>query len=466
MNIVQVKPIENVKLNVNPEGKLTSQENYNKIIAADEVIKVLDQQQRMRFWNYYKSREREVKTASYVSATAGASTLFDSLKTYRKGMKYGYSMDQIVKFFNYLDDFPFYEELKQTFSINASIDIDPCYQIIDQILDVEGLNYEGIPLGLIRVGKYQIAKRTVIHEQLMEAFHFQNNEELSFYLSVQQQHAETFQQNLEQVKTEIEQAYQQKCRIEYLSRSTNDGQIKVDCSWFSCLSDLNDIDADIIAIKPVNNLIGEFTLKTTINYKKILGGYLLYIQDKIFDCLKILLEVDVLENDQLCHIISFVEDELNITIPEKLYADRRQLIQFLKKILNRPIRICGVVHEADHLQCGAFKVKNDDGLIQPGFRNTQDIDSNDADQHRIYQSSSYQNAFEMLITTKNHEGKTFDLTQFTGDIDPIGHIHDSEINAISNLMTVGMNDWTTIIVALPKKIFNQINNINDILSKH
>jgi len=65
------------------------------------------------------------------------------------------------------------------------------------------------------------------------------------------------------------------------------------------LKNLNDIDGDILFIKNIDNIVPDRLKDITVLYKKILGGYLVRLQEEIFYHLKLLSEKRV--DDSCCH---------------------------------------------------------------------------------------------------------------------------------------------------------------------
>ncbi len=52
------------------------------------------------------------------------------------------------------------------------------------------------------------------------------------------------------------------------------------------LKNLNDLKADIISIKNIDNIVPDHLRDETYKYKKILGGYLISLQQKVFNFLR------------------------------------------------------------------------------------------------------------------------------------------------------------------------------------
>ncbi len=462
MNLVLNNNNKHSTLNINRDGELSFSSNQQKIIhplTRLNGIKSFKKTACDLLLNSFETRRNKFKLVSYVSATSGASTLFEGLNKYRKGLSQGYNMDQILLFFKSLNQFPFYDDLRQKLILETNDNIDPCHKIIDNLLSEQGLNYSQLPLGLLPIGHNNWKPKSVLHHHLTEASHFQHGTQFSVYLSVAEEHCEAYQRNLDSFKIQQEKKCQSKFPIHFLTRPLNSGQDL----WQHCMQDLNRIDADLISLKPVNHLVKDANLMLSIDYKKILIAYLMQLQAKAFNfCRK--LKIGGIDNKVLCDAISFVEDDLNIAIPEILYGNRDDLIQYLFKKLNRPMRVCGVVNAPGHFEEGVFKLQYPNGEEATGFMSMHQIE-NDSKQMSLYQSSEFQNAFETIITTKNYKGEPFDFRQYGVNALVDEAWQPNQFNPLSDLLSIGMTDWITITVELPKQAVNQINNINDLLSK-
>jgi len=104
------------------------------------------------------------------------------------------------------------------------------------------------------------------------------------------------------------------------------------------LKNLNDLQGDIIFIKNIDNVVPDHLKPTVIHYKKVLGGLLVEVQQKIFSLLEALHTNPTIE--VLNEAISFLNRELHIPLPEDLQSasfEKRREYVFQK--LNRPIRV-------------------------------------------------------------------------------------------------------------------------------
>ena len=123
------------------------------------------------------------------------------------------------------------------------------------------------------------------------------------------------------------------------------------------LENLNDLKADIVVIKNIDNLSTENLAAETFFYKKLLTGYLVKIQKQVFDFLNCLDKKDFSTNS-FEEMMEFAEKELFITKPTAFKKwTEEQKHRFLYDKLNRPIRVCGMVKNQGEPGGGPFWVK-------------------------------------------------------------------------------------------------------------
>src|SRR5690606_26756636 len=121
------------------------------------------------------------------------------------------------------------------------------------------------------------------------------------------------------------------------------------------LENLNDIDADIVFIKNIDNVVSKNYVETVAFQKKVLGGKLIALQQKTFEFVE-KLHSDSISEETLREIVSFSCEELNI---QNISSEKETLL----KILERPIRICGVVENTGAPGGGPFLVKDKEGNL-------------------------------------------------------------------------------------------------------
>ena len=221
------------------------------------------------------------------------------------------------------------------------------------------------------------------------------------------------------------------------------------------IENLNDIDADIIFVKNIDNVTTDARRGDTITYKKALAGVLLELQQQSFELLKALKEgsADVIQ------VARFVEEKLFVKLPEDYTAST------LEEILNRPIRVCGVVRNQGEPGGGPFWVANTDGTQALQIAESSQIAPEDM---HLMKSATHFNPVDLVCGVRNAAGEKFDLTQFT---DPAtGFISSKssggrELRAqeLPGLWNGAMAKWNTVLVEVPITTFSPVKVVLDLL---
>ncbi len=233
------------------------------------------------------------------------------------------------------------------------------------------------------------------------------------------------------------------------------------------INNLNDLEADVIFIKNIDNVIQNHIQEITL-YKKALAGILIDLQQQIFRILKAL-ENDELAERNIPEIIDFMEQKLNIDILEDFYKyTTENKLDLIKNKLNRPIRVCGMVKNEGEPGGGPFWVKSYKGNVSLQIVESSQVDSHNKQQAEILRKATHFNPVDLVCATKNYRGEKFDLTQY---VDPsTGFIVTKNKNGkelkgyeLPGLWNGAMAKWITVFVEVPLITFNPVKTVNDLL---
>jgi hypothetical protein len=233
------------------------------------------------------------------------------------------------------------------------------------------------------------------------------------------------------------------------------------------IENLNDLDADIVFIKNIDNVVPDRLKGETVTYKKLIAGVLTTLQHKIFEYLN-LFESGEYTHAQLEGIIRFMRDDLGIRNPALKNLEDAELVVYMKEKLNRPIRVCGMVKNVGEPGGGPFLAYNDDGTISLQILESSQIDKNNAEYVKMFESGTHFNPVDLVCGIKDWQGKKFDLTKY---VDPkTGFISSKSKNGkelkaleLPGLWNGAMSNWNTIFVEVPLETFNPVKTVNDLL---
>nr|WP_320023039.1 DUF4301 family protein [uncultured Draconibacterium sp.] len=434
------------------------------------------------------------KALKFVPASGAASRMFKSLFQALEDFQNKPNEDVLAanrdaaQYVTELDKFAFAEELEKAIADDG---VQPsATNKLDYLLNEKGLNYGAKPKGLLKFHSYEDGARTPFEEHLVEGAKYaaDNSNKASLHFTVSPEHQPGFEALLAEIKDKYEEQLGIEFDVTFSQQKPSTDTIAVDLKnepfrnadgsllfrpggHGALIENLNDLDADIIFIKNIDNVVPDRLKQPTIDFKKGLAGVLLKHQKKVFYYQHELNEkhYTALSSNFLAEAANFLENTLN-TKPAKnhYYTEREELYQYLKEKYNRPLRVCGMVKNEGEPGGGPFWAMNADGTISLQVVESSQIDPDSVQQQDIVQHATHFNPVDLVCAVKNYKGDKYDLTQFT---DPAtGFISKKskdgkELKAqeLPGLWNGAMSNWNTLFVEVPIETFNPVKTVNDLL---
>ncbi len=441
-------------------------------------------------WTQYLSQNNKV--TKFVPASGAASRMFKDLYEFADA-DYSVPTTEFEKtFFDQIKNFAFYDALSDACVVNHAATVDELMakgeykKVVESLLHKEGLNYGNLPKGLLFFHMDENSVKTPIEEHLTEGALYakDNKKNVNIHFTVSQEHQELFEALVASKREAYEQDLEAKFNVGYSVQKLSTDTIAVDLDnnpfrnedgsllfrpggHGALIENLNEIDSDIIFIKNIDNVIPDRLKEEESQYKKVLAGVLVTVQQKAFGYLQEL-ESDDISKDKLQEILVFTRDELFIDPMGKTFEDDNALKSFLITKLNRPFRICGMVKNEGEPGGGPFIAVNPDGSASLQILEGSQIDTNNPKALDAFKNGSHFNPVDLVCGVKNHLGEKFDLTQFvdknTGFIS-LKSSGGKELKALElpGLWNGAMSDWNTIFVEVPVSTFNPVKTVNDLL---
>ena len=233
------------------------------------------------------------------------------------------------------------------------------------------------------------------------------------------------------------------------------------------IENLNDLDADIIFIKNIDNVVPDKLKADTVTYKKLIAGVLVTLQKQTFEYLK-LLDSGKYTHEQVVEILQFLQKKLFCKNPEVKNLEDSELAIYLKEKLNRPMRVCGMVKNVGEPGGGPFLAYNSDGTISLQILESSQIDMDDPQKKEMFEKGTHFNPVDLVCAVRDYKGHKFDLVKYvdkaTGFISYKSK-NGKELKALElpGLWNGAMSDWNTIFVEVPLSTFNPVKTVNDLL---
>ncbi|MBF4514761.1 DUF4301 family protein [Flavobacterium sp. ANB] len=456
-----------------------------------------DFQEKAIFFDLQKSK---LKLKKFVPASGAASRMFKFLSTFLSD--FDIQKETINAYINRkkdsnlsifivaMDKFPFFEaldtKLREIYPDFETLERDyKNYYFIKLLLSPDYFDFANKPKAVLPFHQYKTHIAIPIEEHLNECVHYATADHVSnLHFTVSEIHQSQFEKEIESIKYKVEKSsgVKIKIRYSYQNRSTDSITVnaknkivrdKKDCLIFrpgghgALIENLDTLDADIVFIKNIDNVIQNHIEQIAL-YKKALAGILIEIQQKVFGYLNAIDRQEITPGD-IEGIVPFLMQKLNIELSNDFnkFTLENQIIK-IKELLNRPIRVCGMVKNEGEPGGGPFWVMNDKGSVSLQIVETSQVDLTNAKQVDILAEATHFNPVDLVCGIKNYKNEKFDLTQFT---DPkTGFIVEKSVEGktvrsyeLPGLWNGAMANWLTIFVAVPLITFNPVKTVNDLL---
>lgn len=474
--------------------------NLNRPCTIGDGIITLEEGEMDSLVETYRGVEKSGRAMKFVPASGAATRMFKTLiSCYNKHFKPGSKpmsfndfvdnpeYDDVVRMKDNCGNFAFSGHLHQTVSadglkVEDLIGEGRCDLMMAYLLTEKGLNYAKLPKGLIAFHCYADHVRTPFMEHLAEAVDYIRDEkaQVRLHFTISPEHRRLFQGHLDQVRLLLESddiRYQvtfseQKPSTDTIAADHDnqpfrnaDGTLVFRPGGHGALLDnLDDLKGDIIFIKNIDNVVPDRLKPLICRYHQLLGGLLVRFQQQIFSYVRALDEA-VVDDDLLDEMTVFTRDQLGAEAPT---GDRDRLLAFLRRQLDRPIRVCGMVKNEGEPGGGPFWVRDQDGGCSRQIVESSQVDFSRTEQEKIWRQSTHFNPVDIVCGVRNYRGESFHLKDFsdpnTGFIS-IKSYDGRELKALERpgLWNGAMADWTTFFVEVPAETFNPVKSVFDLL---
>ena len=441
----------------------------------------------------------------FVPASGAASRMFEALHHYHRQSEMT-QVDQIleraaqggprakvlIRFLEEWERFPFSEALKEKI-LDEGLKLghltkgDRWRKVLNLLLTDRGLNYQTLPKALMTFHRYPDGCRSALEEHLVEAAATIRDEKgrAQLHFTLSPEHKALFLEHLSSVKPKHEERFQARFEISYSHQHRSTDTIAVDLQGRplrepdgslhlrpgghgALLVNLHRLRGDLVYLKNIDNVVPDHLKGITVEWKKILGGYLIQAQRQVVRHLDKLQQKPGNKKGQEA-ALDFLRQALSVSQPEGFWkwpAENRG--EFLLKKLNRPLRVCGVVKNQGEPGGGPFWVWGPDGSLTLQIVESAQVDLESDEQHEIWFRATHFNPVDLVCSLRDYQGKPFDLRRY---VDPEAVFitrKSKDGRALQALELPGlwngaMADWITLFVEVPLETFNPVKTLMDLL---
>lgn len=429
--------------------------------------------------------EESHKVVKLVPASGAASRMFKDLFAFLSADYQEPATDFEKTFFDNISKFAFYADLSEVCQKLYGANIEQLAsqgnykQIVAALLTNEGLGYGQKPKGLLKFHTYTDGGRTPVEEHLTEAALYARSSDgtAHVHFTVSAEHQELFEALLKQKVCEMEQRLstkfcvsmsQQKPSTDTVAATedneifrTADGQMLFRPGGHgSLIENLSAIDADLVFVKNIDNVVPDRLKADTVTYKKLLAGLVVTLQQKVHGYLR-QLEAGEPSPQLLGEISQFLEQTFCI-------RNLKGTPDELRSKLNRPMRACAMVRNVGEPGGGPFLAYNGDGTISLQILESSQIDTSSPQAVSMFQNGTHFNPVDLACAIRNYKGEPFDLTKYIDKSTGFISEKSKEGRTLKALERPGlwngaMSDWLTVFVEVPLSTFNPVKTVNDLL---
>lgn len=454
-----------------------------------------------RFEQIYRTAAGQGRICKFVPASGAGTRMFHALLSIKKdcaSFTRSYleskaaeesNACEAMHFFEELPNFAVYRALEGAMgasALEAARSGGDYHLIADVLLSPGQLNYLERPKGLLPFHDYGDRYRTPVEEHIVEAVSYvqDSSGRVRLHFTIARENQEDFEQHISKAIQGYERGrpvFEVTCSSQKRSTDTialsesnelirgNDHRIVFRAGGHGALlENLNEFGGDVVLIKNIDNVSVSDRLDEISKYKRILGGLLIETQLRIFDFLELL---EHAEGDEpfVTDARRFVTDELGLSVPEPVdVAAKDGLKDFLFRMLNRPIRVCGMVRNTGEPGGGPFWVRDANGAVTPQIIESAQVDFLNSSQRQVWSQSTHFNPVDLACGTLDYKGRPFNLTDFadpdTGFIVKKSFMGQTiKAMELPGLWNGSMAGWITVFTEVPMTTFSPVKKIEDLL---
>ncbi|MFK8045151.1 MAG: DUF4301 family protein [Crocinitomicaceae bacterium] len=452
----------------NPSIKLV------KPCRVDDGVLKIHKHEEADLINRFEKVKDDLHITFFIPASGSGSRMFGKLYDFlnAEGPLKPVVYESIEKLLNKYKDFAFYNKLPRHFKQQLKDGSVNITDLVNYILNEDGLNLGALPKGLIPFHRYSKFIINPFQEHIVQGAKI-GGDAASFHFTINKDFEDKINSNFHFLKemTGIDFDYtfseQNKETDAYTFNDNNEpvtdenGQfLRRPAGHGALIENLNNLHADLIFIKNIDNVQHYTKAEKSINTKKALGIKLFDFQSTVF---KLLNAIDLQSEE-----VTLLATDINEKYQLKLSLEEISNTQFLFEYFNRPIRLCGMVPNEGQIGGGPFWVETENGKLSRQIIEKSQISAKDTF-NSSYLRATHFNPVEIICGVRNYKNEKFDLLQFVNDDHYflVNKNHKGQqIKYIERpgLWNGAMYNWLTLFYEIDSKCFSPVKNFIDLLN--
>ena len=450
---------------------------YTKLIKPaikEEGIVVLSEKDTKRLLAKYAKVEKDLDLLKFTPASGAASRMLKFLHEALNGKNFSDNIE-IIKFFKEISKFPFYDTL---LSKNTKPGVDKS-KTLDLLLNKKPFEFSNKPKGLIPFHLLNGDLRLSFEEHFAEGALYSNGKNgIRLHFTISFEHEKMFKAESKTLIQKYETKYGNAIDLTFSFQHENTDVVAVDMDnkpigvekkilfrpggHGALIENLQSLDADIIFIKNIDNVLPPNFHHDITRNKKLLAAILLSVSETLFK-LQHRFDKQGYSEELATDVTKYAKNIFGLKIQLKNGLE-------LKEFLFKPIRVCGMVKNEGEPGGGPFWVENN-GEISLQIVESSQIDLTNQEQFKIYKESTHFNPVDLVCNINNYQGQKYKLQDFidfeSGFISEKSYQGSKiKVQELPGLWNGAMAKWHTLFVEVPLITFNPVKTINDLLKEN
>jgi hypothetical protein len=469
-----------------------------------DAVRKIDNADFARYADLQSRAAAQGRFIKFVPASGAATRMFQSLlqifylpqflekDELQKRLDQGVSIAcDFKRFIDELGRFAFADDLRQVlardgYTLEEVVNEGHFRLLLEYLLTERGLGYGSLPKAMLLFHSYPEEHRTAFEEQLAESAAYLGSESgrLNLHFTIAGEYRTRLHALREDVCRRYADRYGLTFDVSFSCQKSSTNTIAVDmkgrpfrdrlgrlhfrpAGHGALLDNLNDLRADLVYIKNVDNVVPDRLKGPVCLWKKALGGYLISIQDAVHSLLRRMKGPD--RGQAVREAARFAARELPFSFPAGFdqYPEENKR-SFLTNILDRPIRVCGMVPNTGEPGGAPFWVEEENSGLSVQIVEKSQVNFDSPEQNAIWNSSTHFNPVDIVCCVRDFEGKPYDLRKF---VDPKAviitrkSVDGTDIQALElpGLWNGSMAGWITLFIEVPAVTFNPVKSLFDLL---